>query len=75
MASLIENAYSHLLVTRPSKSCALETFVVERAEQSTHSALLVRDALEIIRRCPSELLLSCLDAMVHADISHGPIDY
>jgi phosphatidylinositol 4-kinase B len=32
---------SHLLVTRPSKSCALETFVVERAEGSTHSALLV----------------------------------
>ncbi|KAF8312023.1 kinase-like protein [Clavulina sp. PMI_390] len=30
----------HLLVTRPSQSCALETFVVERAEQSTHSALL-----------------------------------
>ncbi|KAF8333998.1 kinase-like domain-containing protein [Cantharellus anzutake] len=30
----------HLLVTRPSKSCALETFIIERAEQSTHSALL-----------------------------------
>ncbi|KAF9520910.1 hypothetical protein BS47DRAFT_1370329 [Hydnum rufescens UP504] len=30
----------HLLVTRPSKSCALETFVVGRAEGSTHSALL-----------------------------------
>ncbi|KAF8495605.1 hypothetical protein JB92DRAFT_2992497 [Gautieria morchelliformis] len=26
----------HLLVTRPSKSVALECFVVERAEQSTH---------------------------------------
>ncbi|KDQ07933.1 hypothetical protein BOTBODRAFT_180280 [Botryobasidium botryosum FD-172 SS1] len=30
----------HLLVTRPSKSCALETFVIERAELSTHVAML-----------------------------------
>ncbi|CEL51583.1 phosphatidylinositol 4-kinase [Rhizoctonia solani AG-1 IB] len=30
----------HLLVTRPSKSTALEVFVVEKAEQSTHIAIL-----------------------------------
>ncbi|EJU05658.1 hypothetical protein DACRYDRAFT_113717 [Dacryopinax primogenitus] len=30
----------HLLVTRPSKSAALECFVLERAEESTHIALL-----------------------------------
>ncbi|CAE6433777.1 unnamed protein product [Rhizoctonia solani] len=30
----------HLLVTRPSKSTALEVFVVEKAEQSTHIATL-----------------------------------
>jgi len=31
----------HLLVTRPSKSRALECFVVEMAHKSTHIALLV----------------------------------
>ncbi|QRV85795.1 phosphatidylinositol 3- and 4-kinase [Ceratobasidium sp. AG-Ba] len=30
----------HLLVTRPSKSTALEVFVIEKAEQSTHIATL-----------------------------------
>lgn len=30
----------HLLVTRPSQSNALECFVLERAEESTHSAML-----------------------------------
>lgn len=32
---------SHLLITRPSTSNALECFVLERAEESTHSAMLV----------------------------------
>ncbi|KAG8746933.1 Phosphatidylinositol 4-kinase pik1alpha (PI4-kinase)(PtdIns-4-kinase) [Ceratobasidium sp. 414] len=31
---------SHLLVTRPSKSTALEVFIIEKAEQSTHIATL-----------------------------------
>ncbi|KAG8720812.1 Phosphatidylinositol 4-kinase pik1alpha (PI4-kinase)(PtdIns-4-kinase) [Ceratobasidium sp. 394] len=30
----------HLLVTRPSKSTALEVFIIEKAEQSTHIATL-----------------------------------
>ena len=33
---------SHLLVTKPSKSRALECFVVEIAQKSTHIAMLVR---------------------------------
>jgi hypothetical protein len=33
---------SHLLVTRPSKSRALECFVVEVAQKSTHIAMIVR---------------------------------
>ena len=33
---------SHLLVTRPSKSRALECFVVEIAQSSTHIAMMVR---------------------------------
>lgn len=36
---------SHLLVTRPSKSRALECFVVEIAHKSTHIAMLVRVVL------------------------------
>lgn len=32
---------SHLLVTRPSKSRALECFVVETAQRSTHIAMMV----------------------------------
>ena len=32
---------SNLLVTRPSKSRALECFVVDVAQQSTHTAMLV----------------------------------
>lgn len=34
---------SHLLVTRPSKSRALECFVVEISQRSTHVAMLVCD--------------------------------
>ena len=33
--------FSHLLVTRPSKSRALECFVVDIAQRSTHIAMLV----------------------------------
>ena len=33
---------SHLLVTKPSKSRALECFVVDIARRSTHIAMLVR---------------------------------
>lgn len=43
---VLMNMCSHLLVTRPSKSVALECFVVERAEQSTHIAMLVRSVME-----------------------------
>ncbi len=39
------NKNSHLLVTRPSQSKALESFVVEIAHKSTHIAMLVRKAL------------------------------
>lgn len=34
---------SHLLITRPTKSRALECFVVEVAQRSTHIALIVRN--------------------------------
>jgi hypothetical protein len=40
---------SHLLVTRPSKSAALETFVLRKAEESTLIALLVRGLTVITR--------------------------
>lgn len=36
-------AHSHLLITRPTKSRALECFVVETAQRSTHIALIVRN--------------------------------
>lgn len=39
--SYLLNAFSHLLVTRPSKSRALECFVVDIAQRSTHFAMLV----------------------------------
>lgn len=35
-------AVSHLLVTRPSKSRALECFVIDISQRSTHIAMLVR---------------------------------
>ncbi len=40
--------FSHLLVTRNTKSRALEAFVVETAQRSTHIALLVRLCDQII---------------------------
>ena len=40
--SRINQGYSHLLVTKPSKSRALESFVVETCENSTHMAMFVR---------------------------------
>ena len=39
---LFPQNYSHLLITRPSKSRALECFVVEIAQRSTHIAMIVR---------------------------------
>lgn len=39
--SMVYMTYSHLLVTRPSQSRALECFVVEIAQKSTHIAMLV----------------------------------
>jgi hypothetical protein len=32
---------SHLLITYPTSSNALESFILQRAEESTHSAMLV----------------------------------
>jgi hypothetical protein len=37
----LTDALSHLLITRPTESNALESFILERAEESTHSAMLV----------------------------------
>jgi len=34
---------SHLMITYPTTSNALESFVLDRAEESTHSAMLVRN--------------------------------
>ncbi len=39
---------SHLLITRPTQSNALESFVVERAEESTHSAMLVSSTRSVL---------------------------
>lgn len=39
---IITSSCSHLLITRPSKSRALECFVCETSERSTHIALSVR---------------------------------
>ena len=36
---------SHLLLTRPSKSRALECFIVDTCEKSTHMAIYVSDQL------------------------------
>ena len=36
----------HLLVSRPTDSAALETFILQRCEESTHVALLVRPPIE-----------------------------
>lgn len=36
---------SHLLITRPTESNALESFVLQRAEDSAHMAMLVSTML------------------------------
>jgi phosphatidylinositol 4-kinase len=44
MPNALSNVYadpSHLLITRPTQSNALESFVISRCEESTHSAMLV----------------------------------
>lgn len=56
-------SYSHLLVTRPSKSRALEVFVVETAQRSTHIAMIVRLFSSNIH-----LLYTLLDTLVHASL-------
>jgi phosphatidylinositol 4-kinase B len=54
--SLISTISSHLLVTRPSKSRALECFVVEIAQRSTHIAMIVRLSLSNIVH---HLIITC----------------
>jgi phosphatidylinositol 4-kinase len=59
----INSFTSHLLVTRPSKSRALECFVVDISQQSTHIAMIVR------RQQPRSSKLtadSCGDPLVYA---------
>jgi hypothetical protein len=52
---------SHLLISRPSKSAALENYVVELSEQSTHIAAQVCTCVSLE---PSSLYPP--DAVVHA---------
>ena len=40
---------SHLMITYPTTSNALESFVLDRAEESTHSAMLVRTVTFVMR--------------------------
>jgi hypothetical protein len=40
---------SHLMITYPTTSNALESFVLDRAEESTHSAMLVSPKSRIRR--------------------------
>lgn len=72
----LQTLHSHLLITRPSQSSALETFVVERAEESTHSAMLVRHVIAEIRSSLATshfpLLTPSTDALVHASSSTRP---
>ena len=57
---------SHLLVTRPSKSRALECFVVDTARRSTHIAMLVC----LLLFCQALTLMhESLDPMVYAGLS------
>lgn len=73
--NLTSNLSSHLLITKPSKSVALETFVLERAELSTHVAMLVR-LIQIIPVAKSNILLQTLfncQALLH-DLSSTPRD-
>lgn len=39
---------SHLLITRPTESNALESFVLQRAEDSAHMAMLVGSQLSVL---------------------------
>ena len=60
---------SHLLLTYPSPSNALESFIISRAEESTHSAMLVR----------SRHLVKCahrtVDLVAHASCSERSHSY
>lgn len=55
--------FSHLLVTRPTKSRALECFVIDTAQRSTHIALIV--CISTPRVCVPKLTFR-VDAMVYA---------
>ncbi|KZT59008.1 kinase-like protein [Calocera cornea HHB12733] len=71
----------HLLVTRPSKSAALECFVLERAEESTHIALLtiwfmqasLADLSRGKRDTPSFYICSRVLNRIHSIIFDPPI--
>jgi hypothetical protein len=52
---------SHLLVTHPTKSRALESFVVDIAKRSTHIALIVRQITPLPHL---SLLTASVDLMV-----------
>ena len=66
-SAVADCARSHLLVTRPSKSRALECFVVDTAQRSTHIAMIVRNALYHAGNA-SDI---SADTVVHASIPEG----
>jgi hypothetical protein len=65
LGSYLDISHSHLLVTRPAKSRALECFIVEIAQQSTHIALIVSF---LFHSANFPLLNPELDLLVHASV-------
>jgi len=57
---------SHLMITYPTTSNALESFVLDRAEESTHSAMLVSRI--VMRREAADRI----DVLVYAVGLKGP---
>jgi hypothetical protein len=64
---MIAKCASHLLLTYPTPSNALEAFILSRAEESTHSAMLV-----ILFSLPRSIQLIQADILVHASCASRP---
>ena len=64
---VLTHCLSYLLVSRPSRSRALECFVMDISRKSTHIAMLVCSPIVLI----AAYLFTSLDTMVHASIVEG----
>lgn len=68
------HAYRHLLISRPTESVALECFLVEMCEKSTHMAIMVRRMM-VMMMIKSGTHSSIIESLVFTSLPFRLVSY